>query len=245
MNLYRADLHMHTVLSPCGDLDMSPVNLVNQAASCGLDIIAITDHNSTLHGPIVRRLAKSKGIMVLYGAEVTTKEEAHCVCLFDTEEQRMVFQEYLETHLPNIPNNPDVFGYQVEVDENDEILQEIEPLLISALDVGVNQIEAYVHKLGGLFIPAHVNKTKYSLISQLGFVPFDLKCDALELSLHTTVDEFKAKNNYLKSARFIRSSDAHMLSQIGSAFTTLQMEHRTFDELRKALNGIDGRDIIQ
>lgn len=245
MNLYRADLHMHTVLSPCGDLDMSPVNLVNQAASCGLDIIAITDHNTTLHGPIVRRLAKDKGIMVLYGAEVTTKEEAHCVCLFDTEEQRLAFQNYLETHLPNIPNNPDVFGYQVEVDENDEILQEIEPLLISALDVGVNHIEAYVHQLGGLFIPAHVDKTKYSLISQLGFVPFDLTYDALELSHHTTIEAFKAKNGYLKDARFIRSSDAHMLNQIGSAFTTLQMEHRTFAELYKALRGIDGRDIIQ
>ncbi|MBN1988356.1 MAG: PHP domain-containing protein [Bacteroidales bacterium] len=245
MNQYRADLHMHTVLSPCGDLDMSPVNLVSQAASCGLDIIAITDHNSTLHGPLVRQLAQSKGIMVVYGAEVTTKEEAHCVCLFDTEAQRLTFQHYLEAHLPNIPNNPDVFGYQVEVNENDEILQEIEPLLISSLDVGVNQIEAYVHQLGGLFIPAHVDKTKYSLISQLGFVPFDLQYDALELSQHTTVDAFKAKNGYLKDARFIRSSDAHMLNQIGTAYTTLQMEHRTFDELRKALNGIDGRDIIQ
>lgn len=244
MNSYQADMHIHTVLSPCGDLGMSPIKIVDRAASIGLKVIGITDHNSTLHGPLTRRLAKSHGIMVVYGAEVTTKEEVHCLCLFDDEIQRNEFQSYIDINLPDIKNNSDVFGYQLVVNEQEEIVDEVEKLLISALNVGINQIEEKVHLLGGLFIPAHIDRLKFSLISQLGFVPKDLKYDALELSRNTTVETILKSSPYLKNAHFIRSSDAHALDQIGSANTHLKMDSLCWNEFKMAILGIEGREVL-
>lgn len=244
MNIYQADMHIHTVLSPCGDLSMSPVNIVEQAAAIGLKILAITDHNSTLHGPVTRRLAEKKGIMVVYGAEVTTKEEVHCICLLEKEEQRVVFQEFIEQNLPLIKNNPTYFGHQVVVNENEEILGEIEPLLISGLNVGIDEIEMKIHMLGGLFIPAHINRSKYSLVSQLGFIPKDLKFDALEISKNITTDKAFKDFSYVKNARFIRSSDAHSLDQIGTSITSMKMEELSWNELMMAILGIDNREMI-
>ncbi len=244
MNSFQTDLHIHTVLSPCGDLSMSPVKIVERAASIGLKLIGITDHNSTLHGPITRKIAEKYGIMVLFGAEVTTKEEIHCVCLFETEEQRNQFQHYIEKNLPQIKNNPDIFGYQVVVDENEEIVEEIEPLLISGINEGINDVEKMVHQLGGLFIPAHIDRLKYSITSQLGFIPKDLKFDALEISMGKRVEDAAKEFAYVKDLRFIKSSDAHYINQIGASNTSLQMENLNWDEVKKAILGIDGRKVI-
>ena len=234
---------MHTVLSPCGDLEMSPANIVRKASERGIDILGITDHNSTLHAPLIKELASREGIMVLMGAEVTTKEEVHCLCFFENEELLSQFQEYLNQHLPNIPNDPDRFGYQVVVNEEEEITDEIDCLLISGLNQGIEEIEKKVHALNGLFIPAHINKTVNSIISQLGFLPPDLKVDALEISQHTTKSEFLKKNKYLKNYNFIQSSDAHYIDNIGNAWTNFFMERRSFEEIKMALAGIDGRKI--
>lgn len=244
MNIYQSDMHIHSVLSPCGDLSMSPVNIINRAEEIGLKVLAITDHNSTLHGPVGRRLAEKKGIMLVYGAEVTTKEEVHCVCLFDKEEQRVIFQEYIEHNLPDTKNNPAYFGHQVVVNENEEILEEIEPLLISGLNVGIDEIEKKVHFLGGLFIPAHIDRLKYSLVSQLGFIPKDLKFDALEISKNISLDKALKDFSYVKNARFIRNSDAHSLNQIGTSNTFLKMEELSWNELKMAILGIDERKIV-
>lgn len=244
MNTYRADLHIHSVLSPCGDLSMSPVNIVDRASAIGLNIIAITDHNSTLHGPVTKKLAATKRIMVVYGAEVTTKEEVHCLCLFETEEQRKIFQEFLEQNIPDIKNNPAFFGHQVVVNENEEILMEIEPLLVSGLKAGIDEVERKVHSLDGLFIPAHIDRQKYSLVSQLGFIPKDLKFDALEISKNLTVDKALIDFSYVKNARFIRTSDSHSLNQVGTSITTMKMEALSWSELKKAILGIEGREMM-
>jgi PHP family Zn ribbon phosphoesterase len=243
MKSFRADLHIHTVLSPCGDLDMSPVQIVDLIRLQNINIVAITDHNATHHGPLVRRLAEPYGIKVFFGAEVTSKEEAHLLCLFEEEEQRVAFQEFIDLNLPQIPNKPEKFGYQVVVNEAEDILQEIEYLLISALAVGVNQIEHEVHRLGGLFIPAHVDKPRYSLTSQLGFIPSDLNFDALELSRNTSTEVFLASNRYLKQQRFVRNSDAHYLSDIGKQTTSFNIEEPTLSEMKMALWGVNGRSV--
>ena len=205
MNLYKADLHIHTVLSPCGDLSMSPLNIVEKAAAVGLNIIGITDHNSTLHGPVTKKLAEKKGIMVVYGAEVTTKEDIHCLCLFENEEQRINFQGFIDSNLPKIKNKTSIFGHQVVVNENEEILEEIESLLITGLNASIDEIERKVHELDGLFIPAHIDRQKYSLTSQLGFVPSDLKFDALEISRNISLEKANQTFSYIKNARFIRT----------------------------------------
>ncbi len=244
MTIYRADLHIHTVLSPCGDLEMSPRSIIAQAKERGMAIIGISDHNSTLQSNLVYQLAQQEGILVLRGAEVTTKEEVHCLCFFEHDEELEKFQQLLENRLPNIPNNVDVFGYQVVVNEDDEILQEVEPLLISATSISIEELEGEAHRMNGIFIPAHINKSQNSVLSQLGFLPPDLRVDALELSRHVTVDAFLQKNKYLAKYPFIQSSDAHLLPDVGKVYTELQMESLSFAEVRMALHGENGRAIV-
>lgn len=244
MNTYRADLHIHSVLSPCGDLEMSPVRIVEEASDKKLDIIGITDHNSTLHAKLIERLAKEKGILVLKGAEVTSKEEIHCLTFFETDIELDAFQKFLEDKLIQIPNNPKYFGHQVVVDEFDQILREIEPLLISALNVSVNDLEKKVHDLNGLFIPAHVNKSKFSLTSQLGFIPSDINADALEISSHISKKAFLEQNKSTNGFPIIQSSDAHFPEDIGKACTTFIMLDNSFAEIRKALKGTGGRKVV-
>ena len=244
MNRFKADLHIHTVLSPYGDLEMSPTNIIRAAKSKQLDLIGITDHNTTRQCIVIRELGLKEGIYVLCGAEVTTKEEAHCLAFFDTTESLEAFQVYLDAHLPEVKNNPDLFGYQVAVDADDNIFFEEDRSLLSAIDQSIEKIEETIHSLNGIFIPAHINKSKNSVISQLGFIPDDLKFDALELSKHISREEFISKNKYLKDNVFIKNSDAHLPELIGETTTLFIMEALNFEEIKKALHNIDNRTVI-
>jgi 3',5'-nucleoside bisphosphate phosphatase len=244
MKFFRADLHIHTVLSPCGDLEMSPVNIVSEAALKGLDIIGITDHNTTRHCGLITRLAAEKGIFVMQGAEITTKEEVHCLAFFENTDALNTFQEFLDRNLPEILNDPDKFGYQVQVDENDIVIYEEKKLLINAITKSMEETESFVHSMNGLFIPAHVNRTKNSIYSQLGFLPADLKADALEISKATTPEQFAVIHPEIRTFRLTRSSDAHYPADIGSVFTTFFIEEPSFNEIRMALKGEDGRKVV-
>ncbi len=214
---------------------MTPCHIVDRALERGVQMIAVTDHNSTLQGPEIKAVGAEKGLMVICGAEVTTKEEVHCLALVGTEPQRVQLQEYLEAHLPHIPNNPDVFGYQFQIDRNEEVVAEAPYLLISALDRNIEQIESFVHSIGGLFIPAHINKMRDSVLSQLGFLPPDLKVDALELSRHVSVESFLQQNKYLKNHFFLQSSDAHLIEDVGCISTLIEMDTVSFEGLKAAL----------
>lgn len=231
----HADLHIHTVLSPCGDLDMSPGNILHIAREKGLHVIGITDHNSTRQSTIIRDMGREQGIYVLTGAEVTTAEEAHCLTFFPDDEALGVFQTYLDEHLPPIPNNPDKFGYQVVVDANDEIVYQEEKLLISALDRHIEKVERKVRELDGIFIPAHIDKPRFSILSQLGFIPPDLPYDALELSAYAHPETFLAAHPELRLSPFIRSSDAHYPADIGKIYTPLEVEEIGFEAIRTAI----------
>ncbi len=244
MKQFRADLHIHTVLSPCGDLDNSPIRIVNRAREKGLDIIGITDHNSTLHAPLIRKLAEPHGIYVMMGAEVTTKEEAHCLAFFETEKQLAEFQQYLDEHHPFFANDPDQFGYQLQVDENEEIIQMIDYLLITALDQSIDEIAAKVHQLEGLFIPAHIDKQRFSVISQLGFIPPGLQADAFEISPRGKADQMQAYIKKHPVQTFIQSSDAHLLDDIGKTYCIFEMPHHNWQEIKRALKGEEGRKVV-
>lgn len=231
----KADLHMHTVLSPCGDLDMSPANIIRIAGEKGLGIIGITDHNSTRQSTIIRDLGKKNGIFVLTGAEITTQEEVHCLAFFPNDVLLNEFQNYLDNHLPPIANNPEKFGYQVVVNPLDEIIFQEEKLLISALDQNIGEVEQKVRELQGIFIPAHIDKSRFSILSQLGFIPRDLHYDALEISPHMTIDTFLQGHPELRTSSFIWSSDAHYPQDIGKVFTLLQPASLTFESVRAAI----------
>ncbi|MFZ4522828.1 MAG: PHP domain-containing protein [Bacteroidales bacterium] len=235
MSTFRADLHIHTLLSPCGDLEMSPDVIIARSKEMLLDIIGITDHNCTRQCGVVRKLGNLKGIKVLCGAEVTTKEEVHCLAFFETEEQLVDFQKFLDDNLPYIANDTKRFGYQVVVDEENNIVYTEERLLLSALTQSIDQVEAKVHSLNGLFIPAHIDKKRFGLLEQLGFLPADLQTDALELSPFANPGEFILKNQYLKNHTFISGSDAHYPHQIGNRITVLEMENSGFEDIRKVL----------
>ncbi len=243
MQAFRADLHIHTVLSPCGDLDMNPRSIVQLAKQRGMDIIGVTDHNSTLHSSLIKQLGEKEGLFVLQGVEVTTKEEVHCLCFFSSNEQATNFQQFINQRLQNIPNNVEYFGYQVIVNEHNEILDEIDVLLTAAINASIEEVEAKTHELDGIFIPAHINKAQNSLLSQLGFLPKALKVDALELSRHIKVDDFIKANSYLNQYSFIQSSDAHFPDDIGTVYTEFYIEEPTFNEIRMALHNENGRCI--
>lgn len=235
MQTFRADLHVHTVLSPCASLEMSPVNIVRRAAEKGIDILGITDHNSTHHCISASKLAKKMGIYVMMGVEITTREEIHCLAYFETEEQLAEIQQYLDSHLPDIHNDPQKFGYQVIVDEEETIIREEKRLLISALDQSLEDVEVKVHSLDGLFIPAHIDKNRFSLISQLGFIPKGLKMDALELSKNVKYASILPYLEGFRNKVMLKNSDAHTLEEVGSIFSLLDMEQRSFSEFRRFL----------
>jgi PHP family Zn ribbon phosphoesterase len=245
MQYFRADLHIHTVLSPCGDLEMSPGNIVSEAALRGIDIIGITDHNTTRHCELVKRLAEEKGIFVMQGAEITTKEEVHCLAFFENTDALIKFQEYLDSNLPDIKNDPSKFGHQVQVDENEIVIYEEKKLLINAISKSIDEVESFVHSLQGLFIPAHINRPKNSIYSQLGFLPVNLMADALEVSRATTPGQFLKVHPEIKGFTLLQSSDAHYPCDIGSSTTVFFIEEPSFKEIKMALKEENGRKIIQ
>lgn len=234
--LYKADLHIHTVLSPCGDVEMSPFNIVTTALDRQLDMIAVTDHNSTRQCRSVLQMAKGKSLEVLLGVEVTSKEEVHCLAYFETLAYMDEFQQYLDKYLPNIKNDVDRFGYQVVVDENEAIIYEEEKLLITGIEQSVEQIADKVHELNGIFIPAHIDKPKYSLLSQLGFIPLDIKADAFELSKHADKKQLLEQHSMLNEKFLFQNSDAHIPEHIGTSFTMLDMDTPDFQGLKKMLS---------
>lgn len=243
MKLFRADLHIHTVLSACADLEMSPANIVRIAKEKKIDLIGITDHNSTLHCRLVKELAVEIGLAVLFGAEVTTREEVHCLAYFPDEERLELFQQYLGEHLPIIRYPPEQMGYQPIVDRNERIIRMVEEYLNVALNQSIDEVELEVHRLGGLFVPAHIERPMYGIFNQLGFIPDTLACDALGIMRQSNEAEIRSRFRIAGCMALIRSSDAHELSEIGTGITTFEMNDLSFEEIKMALSGTNGRRI--
>ncbi|MCF8380620.1 MAG: PHP domain-containing protein [Bacteroidales bacterium] len=241
MNCYKGDLHIHSVLSPCGDLDMSPVNIIEESLRKGLDLIAITDHNSTRHCESAMKLGEENGLFVVPGCEVTSKEEVHCLVYFEDLEKLNRFQTYIDKYLIKIPNDPQKLGYQVQVDRNENIIYEEKNSLFSVVDQSVEEIADFCHGLNGIFIPAHVNKKINSLISQLGFIPPDLNYDGLEVRPEL---EFTDLKYYMNKAVILHTSDAHFLNDIAKRYSLFQMENLSFSELKKAFTLEEGRKVM-
>ena len=244
MQTFRADLHIHTVLSPCGDLEMSPARIVSLTHARGLNIIGITDHNTTKQCELVWKLGRKLGLTVVPGCEMTSREEVHCLGLFEDFDALNEYQVYLDQHLTIIPNNPALFGYQVLVDENENILEELPNYLGASLDVSIEEVEQKVHGLSGIFIPAHIDRPRNSLYSQLGFFPPELKVEALQISKLADEKAVRKKFRIAPDITLVKFSDAHYLDDLGKIFTNFEMEAPTFSEIRKALLGIDRRKVM-
>lgn len=228
--LYRADFHIHSCLSPCASLEMSPGAIVRRAKAVGLNAIALSDHNCTFNLPAFAAECARNELDCLFGLEVTTLEEAHMLCLFDTLDAAMELGEQVYDSLPDIPNQPDRFGDQPIVDENEEILGFAEKFLISASPYTVSALLDRVHSLGGLFVPAHIDRSVFGIISQLGFLPLE-DFDAVELT---------AKGNAALACHYpiLRNSDSHQLKTIGAGYTEFNMDRLRVADLKVALSGL-------
>jgi PHP family Zn ribbon phosphoesterase len=227
----RADFHIHSCLSPCGDLEMSPSAIVARAQEIGLNALGLADHNCTLNCPAFAEHCRRAGIHALFGTEVTTVEEGHVLCLFDRLDAAMTFGADVYEHLMNIPNNPDRFGDQVHVNFDEEIEGFPEKLLIGATDISIDQLGEKVHSLGGLFIPAHVDRLMFSIEQQLGFLP-DEPYDAIEISPRGLG---AIEGTTYKGYPFITNSDAHQLEQLGRVYNEIEVAEFSVAAIRAAL----------
>ena len=169
--LVKTDLHIHSCLSPCGSLEMSPKAIAERGAELGLGLMALTDHNTALNCPAFELNCRQNSIIPVFGIEVTSREEAHIVALFETVETALDFGQLVYLLMPDIENNPEVLGDQIVVNENEEILDELEKYLGSASELSIDNIKTEIKKRNGLFIPAHIDKPVFSIPSQLGFLP--------------------------------------------------------------------------
>ncbi len=238
MKLYY-DLHIHTSLSPCGDNDMSPMNIVNMSVIKGLDVIAITDHNSVKNCLAALETAKGHNILVIPGMEIQTKEEVHLLCLFRNIEAAWEFEEIIAPLIPNIPNKPDFFGEQIIYDASGNIVGKEERLLVSSVNMNIDSVFSKVSSLNGVVIPAHIDKRSYSIISNLGFLPFNLDITTIELSKNTNIEEYISKNKYLEKYNIIVNSDAHYLGDISEPVNYLDVKTKDIDGVFEALKNID------
>ena len=237
---YQAELHIHTVLSPCAGIEMIPPLIVRKAVELGLNLIAITDHNAGDNVSAVIEAARDKDLTVLPGMELQTEEEVHCLCLFDTLEQLGELQALVDSSLPPIQNNVEFFGEQFVVDSTGDFIRRKEQLLITSAKLSIEEAFHAVRNLGGLFIPAHVNRQAFGLIYHLGFVPTDLDLIALEISRHITPEQARQDYPQLQQYPLIQSGDVHFLDDF-LGINQFLLNEPTINELKMAFKGEKGR----
>lgn len=223
----RYDLHLHSCLSPCGDTDMTPNNIVGMAKLLGYDIIALTDHNSCLNTPAAMEAGRRQGLTVVPGMELCTREEAHVICLFPTVEAALAFGGWVQEHSPDIRNRPEIFGEQLVLDEEDRIVGKEEKLLIAAADIGVYEVLPLVRRYGGTAFPAHVDKDSYSITASLGGIPPEIGFTCAELSPRADRKRVMEMYPELSALRLLQDSDAHYLENMPDAGPVLNLEENT------------------
>lgn len=213
MKLYY-DFHIHSCLSPCGDKEMTPNNIVNFAKIMGYDVIALTDHNTALNCPAVAKIAKENGITFIPGMELCTSEEVHIVCLFYTLEDALKFSEYVKSTMPPIKNRPAVFGEQLICDEKDNVIGQEDILLVTASGISTEKAVKIVEEYNGICYPAHIDRSSFSILSNLGTIDTYFGFKNAEIYDIEKESELKKKHPYLNRLRILSDSDAHYLENM-------------------------------
>lgn len=237
---FTCDLHIHTCLSPCGDLDMYPQAIIGKCLRERLDVIGICDHNASENVEYVMKAARGTPITVLPGMEIATKEEVHVIALFDNIDDVLAIQTFVYESLQGM-NREEIFGCQAIVNEKNEVEGFNDRLLIAATGRTLNETVQEIHKCHGLAIAAHIDRESFSIIGQLGFVPHDIRFDALEVSVRTGIKKARELYPDLANYAFMESSDAHFIDDIGRGKTLFYIATPTISELKLALEGRNGR----
>ena len=236
MKSYTYDLHVHSCLSPCADNDNTPNNIAGMAVISGVEILALTDHNTCMNCPAFFEAAERYGIIPIAGMELTTSEDIHIVCLFPTLESAMAFDKEIKSHRTLIKNRKEIFGEQLILDGEDNVVGEEEYLLTVATDISSDDVPRYTEKYGGVCFPAHIDKSSNSIIATLGTLPDEPHFSTVEVKNAALIDELRKKHP-IDGRLILTSSDAHLLESIGEGGGTLMLDSDTHDkdEVRQKL----------
>lgn len=235
MKIY-ADLHLHSCLSPCGDGDMTPYNLVQMAKLLGFDMIALTDHNSCGNCASAMRVGQDIGLTVVPGMELCTSEEIHCVCLFPELDAANAFSEFVHNKMPGIKNQPEIFGEQYKMDEGDGVIGSESLLLTTAADISIDDVTPLVQSYGGACFPAHLDRASYSVLSVLGFLYPELRFTAAEFTPKAYLPQYLEQHPLLQNMHLLRNSDAHYLENMIEPIDALELTACTPQALINFLN---------
>ena len=217
------DLHIHSALSPCADKDMTPNNIVNMSIIKGLDVIAITDHNSCANVESVLKCASAQGLIVIPGMELETAEEIHVLCFFRDLESAICMQKIVYENLPDLKNNENIFGEQLIMDENDNIISKEDKLLLTGCKLSINEVfDIVINNLSGAVVPAHINRESNSLLSTFGLMPEDIDIHVIEWyeSNKTKIEN----TDFFTKYKVLHSSDAHYLQDINESQYFMDIE---------------------
>ena len=228
MSRYYYDFHIHSCLSPCGDDDMTPANIAGTATLAGLNIVALTDHNTVKNCPAFFKAAKKYGIIAIAGMELTTSEDIHIVCLFEKLEEAMLFGEEIEKHRILVKNRPQIFGKQQILDEEDNLLGEEEHLLINATDISVEDVSSLVHSFNGVCFPAHIDRESNGIVSILGDFPENYDFSCYEIHDSGSSNEYENRFPHLKGKVKLVGSDAHYLWDIRDAGDYIELDDEPY-----------------
>ena len=237
----KADMHIHTCLSPCAEISISPKRAAEKAYREGLMIIFITDHNSMENAEAAMNAAeKYEKLKVYPGMEITSREEVHTLALFENIKDAYAVQYEIYKYIPDIISEKESHD-QVIANENDEVEGYCSKSLFSAVDRNIDYIVSLIHENNGLAVAAHIDRPSFSVISQLGFIPENLNYDALEVSPNTGLDKAKTiYKEYSDKYNFITGSDSHWLDNIGKAYTEFDAMDNSFSSfasfLKKKIN---------
>ena len=240
--LFRADLHIHSCLSPCADLELSPRNIVERALQVGLDIIAVSDHNTAENAEAVIRAAADTSLVVIPGMEISSLEEVHVLSLFPDIDAAQEVQDIVYQHSSKAQDQ-DYVQEQVIANEHDEVEGFCPYMLIGATTLSLRQTIDLVHLSGGKALAAHIDRQAFGVIGQLGFIPPRVRFDALEVSSRCPLHECRQRFPEYSHHTFVTGSDSHFLRDLGSVWTPMHLFEPTFDELCMALKSEGGRSV--
>lgn len=231
------DLHIHSCLSPCGDDESTPANIAMLAKMLGLDVAALTDHNSCKNCPAFFEAAKAAELLPIAGMELTTQEEIHVLCLFPELDNAMEFDKYVHERIMPIKNKPEIYGNQLVKNSEDETVDIEEICLINATDIDFYSVKPLVKSYGGIMIPAHIDRKAFSLINSLGGVPSDAGFECVEIKYPEAVENLTAKYPYIGECGVIFDSDAHYLENISMPNNKLSVEEVSAKGVLERLGG--------
>lgn len=241
---FIADLHVHTLLSPCAAVEMTPRHIIWRAIELGIDIVAITDHNAGDNVAAAMQAAANTGVTIIPGMEVETKEEVHLLTLFETLPKLQAWEHFVAMRRSGRKNDEKKFGAQFVVDAEDNLIEEKQEMLLGSINVSMAEVAQTVAAIGGLTIASHIDRPAYSVLSQLGFIPSDVHLAAVEVS-RLTSRATGARIPGIGSLPVITSSDAHTMEEfITGPRTEFLLEQPTLSEIRLALMQCDNRKLI-